>query len=143
MKGSGAEYEKEYKELLGDVAQATNQIQDPVAIGLMLYQLAEERKSTNLIIRNLNAQIEALGVKIEDIAKQQSHTGVQQTTGLSDRDIEVLEHVKEKGRICADELQKRLNYKGKNAASARLSKLFHEGRLEKEYAGRRVYYKIR
>ncbi len=142
MKGSGAEYEKEYKELLGEVAQATNQIQDPVAIGLMLYQLAEERKSTNLIIKNLNSQIEALGAKIEGMAQQQGRKN-QETADLTDRDIEVLEHVREKGRICADELQKKLGYKGKNAASARLSKLFHEGRLEKEYAGRRVYYRIR
>jgi hypothetical protein len=143
MREVAGDYKEEFKNLVGEVAEATQQIQDPVAIGMMLYQIAEERKSTNLIVKELNAKIDGLMSKISQLEEAKAQPQVPQSSGLSDRDLEVLEYVKKGGRICADTLREKFNYKGKNAASARLSKLFHEGMLEKEYAGRTVYYKIR
>ncbi|MFH1054818.1 MAG: hypothetical protein V1744_01855 [Candidatus Altiarchaeota archaeon] len=143
MKEMGVGYEKEFKEQAGNVIQAINEINDPVAIGVMLYSLVEERKSSNLIFRNLNAKIDSLISKIEQFEKRETTPHAAQTAGLSERDVEVLEYVKKEGRVCADKLKDKFKYKGKNAASARLSKLFHEGILEKEYAGRKVYYKVK
>jgi len=146
MKETGSDYEKEFKENVGEhVLEAQRQIEDPVAIGVMLYSMAEERKSNNLIIKELNAKIDLL---VNEMAKlKEREAPVQQPTqptfNPSDRDQEVLDYVKSKGKVCADEMQVKFRYKGKNAASARLSKLFHDGMLEKEYAGRRVYYKIK
>jgi len=143
MKEAGVGYEKEFEELIGSLAQSTRQIQDPVAIGVMLYSIAEERKNTNLVVRQLNAKIDSLLSKIETFEKQQKTEAPTITPSMSERDIEVLNYVGKHTRICAEDLQKVFRYKGKNAASARLSKLFHEGRLEKEYAGRTVYYKVK
>jgi hypothetical protein len=137
------EHKKEFEELVGSLSQTTTQMQDPVAIGLMLYSIAEERKSTNLIIKELNAKIDGLVDKVVELEKQTHDAPQTGASSLSGRDIEVLEYVNAKGRICADELMEKFQYKGKNAASARLSRLFHEGRLEKEYAGRTVYYKVK
>jgi len=147
MIGSGSEYEKEFEEMIGSLAQTTRQISDQVndpaekilALSAMLYSVAEERKNTNLIVRNLNSKMDMLLKEIEVLKKQAPATAAQ-TAALSDRDNEVLEFVKRQGRTCADTLQEKFKYKGKNAASARLSKLFHEGILEKEYSGRKVYY---
>ena len=141
MKQEGVGYEAEFEDLIGSLAQTTSQVSDPVAIGAMLYSIAEERKNTNLIIRNLNAKIDSLLSKFEQIERNKE--AISQTAGLSERDLEVIEFVRGAGRISAEELQVKFNYKGKNAASARLSKLFHEGMLEKEFAGRKVYYKLR
>lgn len=141
MKEVVAEHHKEFEELVGNLAQSTNQLQDPVAIGLMLYSIAEERKSTNLIIKELNAKIDGLVNKISEFEKQPATAPAPATPALSDRDQEVMNFVRSRGRVSAEEMQKKFKYRGKNAASARLSRLFHEGILEKEYAGRRVLYK--
>jgi len=45
--------------------------------------------------------------------------------------------------VCADDIQQEFKYKGRNAASARLSKLFGRSILEKEYVGRKVFYKLK
>ncbi|MBD3388225.1 MAG: hypothetical protein GF416_04025 [Candidatus Altiarchaeales archaeon] len=138
MEGKGVGYGHEFEELIGEISQSI-QKNDPVTIGFMLYQIAEERRKTNLIIRDLNAKFDLLVEKIDNIEGRTSN----HETGLSERDQEVLDYVRRKDRISAEELQKKFKYKGKNAASARLSKLFHDGKLEKEYAGRKVYYKLR
>ena len=144
MKEVVAEHKPEFDKLVGDIAQATTQMQDPVAIGLMLYTLAEEKRKDNLIMRELNAKIDLLVNKINQLEQHQT-TAPQPAAapGMSDRDIEVLNFVKSHGKASAEDLQRKFKYKGKNAASARLSKLFHDGRLEKEYAGRTVYYKAK
>jgi hypothetical protein len=144
MKEAGVEYKKEFDELVGDIAQSTRNMQDPVAIGVMLYTIAEEKKNTNLVIRELNAKIDSLMNKLEKLEqKSPAQTAAPQAPNHSDRDLEVLQFVRKNGRSSAEDLQRVFDYKGKNAASARLSKLFHEGSLDKEYAGRKVYYKIR
>lgn len=59
---------------------------------------------------------------------------------LGDIDERIIEFVKKNGKACAEDLQRAFNYRGKNAASARLNKLHSQGLLEKKQAGRRVYY---
>ena len=90
----------------------------------------------------LNTKIEMLLKKMEEIETDR-HSKEQTTHTLSERDGEVIDFVRKEGKVSADQLKEIFRYKGKNAASARLSKLFHEGILEKEYAGRKVYYKIK
>jgi hypothetical protein len=146
MKETGAGYKKEFEDMVGgNVLEATRQIEDPVAIGVMLYSMAEERKSTNLIIKDLNAKIDLLVNEMSKLKGREAPTQMpaQPIFNPSERDQEVLDYVKTKGKVCAEDMQAKFKYKGKNAASARLSKLYHEGRLEKEYAGRKVYYKIK
>lgn len=117
----------------------------------LLYGIKEKEHSTNLIVKsidgkfdNIMARLEHLEHKISELNKA-SKPGIKklQDIGLSDRDQEVLDFVALKKRACAKDLQKRFKYKGSNAASARLSKLFKEGMLEKIYIGRSVYYTIK
>ncbi len=63
---------------------------------------------------------------------------VQPVSGL---DAKILQVVQLKDLACADDVQKQLGYKGKNAASARLNKLYQQGLLERHQLGHRVYYK--
>jgi len=62
---------------------------------------------------------------------------------LGDVDEKLVEFIKKNGKACAEEVQRGFNYKGKNAASARLNRLFSQGLLDKKQAGRRVYYFIK
>jgi len=165
MKDPLTEYEKEFEELVGNTLTESYENLDPVTIGRMLFALAEERKSTNLVIKRINGkfdyiaehlrrfeklfeklekistQVEELNSKLESL--ESSRSDIKSSVNISERDEEILEFIKKNRRVCADDLQKKFKYKGRNAASARLSKLFSMNILEKEYVGRKVFYKLK
>lgn len=154
MKKDEMNHKEEFQELTQDLSEAMYEVKDSVAIGTMLYQIAEEKKSNNLVIREINGKfdnimekLDQLNYQLADLNKNLNKRSVKEvekeTTSLSGRDKEVFEFVKGKEKVCADDIKEEFNYKGRNAASARLSRLFKEDLLEKEYAGRKVYYKLR
>ena len=61
---------------------------------------------------------------------------------LSPTDEQIVNLLRTRGAVCADDVQAHFKYKGKNAASARLNRLASLGVLERQQAGRRVYYKL-
>lgn len=61
---------------------------------------------------------------------------------LAEVDEDIINFVKKHGKACAEDVRKAFDYRGKNAASARLNRLFTQGILEKKQAGRKVYYFI-
>ncbi|HEX55030.1 MAG: hypothetical protein DRO90_01420 [Candidatus Altiarchaeales archaeon] len=160
MRDPITDYEKEFDELVGDLSETIKEMADPVSIATMLYSIAEERKSNNIIVREINAKFDAILEKLgnmdriverlERIGEQLSELNEKfqtKTEGavieLSERDREILEFVRERKRVCADDIKRKFKYRGRNAASARLSKLFKDNLLEKVYVGRKVYYKVR
>ncbi|NYZ76643.1 hypothetical protein H0N98_05350 [Candidatus Micrarchaeota archaeon] len=89
--------------------------------------------------------LRAIAGRLENIEKRLD--GIEKGLGkevsddiLGDVDGKIIEFVKKNGKACAEDLQRAFNYRGKNAASARLNKLHSQGLLEKKQAGRRVYY---
>ncbi|MFH1307115.1 MAG: winged helix-turn-helix domain-containing protein [Candidatus Micrarchaeota archaeon] len=62
---------------------------------------------------------------------------------LSSIDEQIVEMIRARSAVCAEDVRARFKYKGKNAASARLSRLYELGILEKQQAGRRVYYRMK
>lgn len=151
MKGSLTDHNQEFNKLVGNLSETIREVTDPVAIATMLYTIAEEKKSSNLVVRDINSKLDNLLNKIdklqnevdelrEKITKAGGKQAETKQMPLSDRDMEILEYVKEKDVVCADDVQSRFNYRGRNAASARLSKLFKSGYLEKIYRGQKVYY---
>ena len=62
---------------------------------------------------------------------------------LADTDVKILQilQLSENGMSSADEISKKMNYKGKNAASARLNKLYKIGLVDRYQLGHKVYYK--
>jgi predicted HTH transcriptional regulator len=143
-------YNEEFRELTGDLAEAVNE--DSIAIGSMLYTIAEEKKNNNLVVKDINAKfdqmmtiLERIANRLEEIAERSgpSESGRPDNIDISNRDGEILEFVKSHKRVCADDVQNHFKYKGRNAASARLNKLFRDNIVEKVYAGRNVYYTLR
>lgn len=143
-----ANYQQEFEELTEDLSSAIDDMGDPVAIGTMLYSIAEEKKSNNLIVRDINAKFDNIAEKLDKIYGKLSvlaehgvpHQVENPSVSISERDEEILEFVKSEGKACADDVQSKFEYKGRNAASARLSRLFKDNLLEKVYHGRKVYY---
>lgn len=62
---------------------------------------------------------------------------------LASADEQIVELIRKMGAVCADDVKAHFKYKGKNAASARLSRLHMLGILQKQQAGRKVYYKMK
>ncbi len=62
---------------------------------------------------------------------------------VSSLDARILQLVQVKGMACADDVQKEMGYKGRNAACARLNKLCIIGLLERHQLGHKVYFKYR
>jgi hypothetical protein len=63
---------------------------------------------------------------------------VQPVSGL---DAKILQIVQLKNIACAEDVKQALGYKGRNAASARLNRLYQQGLLERHQLGHKVYYK--
>ena len=152
MKKVHSDPQEEFHELTHNLSEAMLEVKDSIAIGTMLYTIAEEKKSSNLIIREINGKFDNLMEKIEKISTQlaelnqllrKSKKVEKETFMLSERDKEILDFIEERKIVCADDIKKKFNYKGRNAASARLSKLFKDNLLEKEYVGRKVYYRLK
>ncbi|MFH1447529.1 MAG: hypothetical protein ABIG39_01585 [Candidatus Micrarchaeota archaeon] len=117
---------------------------DPVVLGSLFYSVMVERENSNRLLKNVLARLDVLE---ERIASIETGSRVSQRTPrslpfpmLPEADERIVQIIREKGRVCAKEVRAALNYKGTNAASARMNKLFERGILEKEQVGRRVYY---
>jgi len=117
-------------------------------VTLLKYMMDENRK-TNMILKGMSDNLEKLEENLasdyleqedQDPYLQENHkmNKVQPISGL---DAKIMQIVQIKGMASADEVQKQMNYKGKNAASARLNRLYKIGLLERYQLGHKVYYK--
>jgi hypothetical protein len=114
---------------------------DPVFMANLIYSLKEERDRTNGLLATLLRKIELLEKKIEGIENKTLPQKEEKILG--NVDSELIEFVKKKGKVNATDVKKKFKYKGRNAASSRLHKLYTEGLLDKQQAGRNVYYLIK
>ena len=76
-------------------------------------------------------------IKTEDANSLQQRESEEPSSILSEQDQMIMHMVHSNGKISADEIRTELGYKGKNAASQRLNRLFKEGHLRKMQSGRK------
>jgi len=94
-----------------------------------LYNLTKEREKTNELLTNILERINNIEARFKTEEKL-----------VSKVDEEILDFIKKMGKVCAADVQEKFKYRGKNAASSRLNRLYSLGILEKRQAGRVVYY---
>lgn len=130
------------------VSQEFNELKakfnDPLVIGTMLHRLAEERQSTNLLLREINAKLDKIS-QLETKIAQLETNAVHREEGkvlLPEVDQEIIIFIKKKGAVCAEDVQGKFEYKGKNAASSRLNKLCALGVVKKTQVGKKVYFEV-
>jgi len=117
-------------ELRSDIEQNLEKFRDPVVLGEMVYKLLEERENTNRILKNVLARLDELEGK----------TPAGDETMLPEVDEQILAFVKELGKATAENVREKFDYKGKNAASARLNRLCDIGLLKKKQVGKKVFF---
>ncbi|HQT44373.1 MAG TPA: hypothetical protein PLO51_00185 [Candidatus Micrarchaeota archaeon] len=134
-------------EALPELREEIAKFKDPVVVGALMYRSVRERESANLMLQKILARLDAMEQKIS--AMEQNHAARQPQTAateggavmIPDVDREIVNFVQEKGHVCADDVQDKFGYKGRNAASARLNRLCELSLLEKQQVGRKVYFR--
>ena len=125
---------KEYEALLFDVKYDKEQFKDNTTIGLLLYRLAKEREASNVMFKQISEQLERIASLLQKGSTEQVKSII------SDIDQKILAHIQRNGKVDAEEIQSIFQYRGKNAASARLNDLYEKGLLKKGRAGKKVFY---
>ncbi len=143
--------EEEYSRAAAEFRDFDSQMRNPVVVGALLHKLATERENTNRLMHEINAKLDrimALEEKVRvlearlDSGRGPAHAAAApQEVLLPEVDEKIVAFVKENGgRVCAAQVQKEFNYRGRNAASSRLHALFQQGVLGKRQVGKTVYY---
>ena len=145
----------EFASVAHDFKKLAQASRDPIAVAAMLDRLTEERKSTNLILKEISRKLEEMDSRIRGLEKnfskvskasQKSQSAMPEAPQapqpplLPDIDESILGFVRKRGKATAEEVRARFRYKGPNAASARLNGLFKLGLLEKRQVGRKVFF---
>ncbi len=127
------------REIRSDLENNMQKFRDPIILGELVFRLMEERENTNRLLKNILARLDAI---------EGNRSGMQ-TNPLSPNNMEdmlpeideqIVGYIREHGRATAEEVRSRFNYKGKNAASARLNRLCDLHVLQKKQVGRKMYF---
>ncbi|MCC7571351.1 hypothetical protein KO465_08540 [Candidatus Micrarchaeota archaeon] len=121
-------------------SEVIEKLNDPVVLGLMVAQLVEERENTNRILKNLMARLEKLENVIQKHGLEKEI--VDEELILPEIDQNIVDFISQNGKVTAKDVKKEFNYKGTNAASARLNRLCNISLLTKKQAGRKVYFML-
>ncbi|MCD6549141.1 hypothetical protein J7K41_00295 [Candidatus Micrarchaeota archaeon] len=128
------------RELQKDLEENMEKFRDPTVMGEMVYLLLRERENTNRILKTILERLD----RIERmLSRAEIESGDETIEGLlPEIDAKILDYIKKKKIVTATDVKREFGYKGTNAASARLNRLFTMGYLKKKQVGRKVYYTI-
>jgi len=121
------------KEIKSDLESNMEKFRDPVVLGELVFRLLEERENTNRLLKNILLKLEAL----EHASSTQMPA---EEPLLPEIDEQIVGFVKQSGKVTSEEVRSKFNYKGKNAASARLNRLCNMGILQKRQVGKKVFF---
>jgi hypothetical protein len=124
-------------EIKSDLETNLEKFRDPVVLGEMVFRLLEERENTNRLLKGILQKLDAIEAKL---GTSSAMAAPSMEPILPEIDEQIMLFVKERGRTSAEEVRVRFNYRGKNAASARLNRLCDLGLLQKQQAGKKMFF---
>ncbi|MCC7552581.1 hypothetical protein KO317_02860 [Candidatus Micrarchaeota archaeon] len=124
------------QDILVDIEKELPKFKDPIVFAGLLHLLSEERENSNRMFKTI---IE----RLDRIEKELSNESELKQELLPDVDQKIIDFIKQKEAVCANEVKKQFKYKGVNAASARLNRLCSKELLVKQQVGRKVYFKLK
>lgn len=131
----------EVEEITSEFRKFQADFKDPVVLGSLMAALKDERSSTNLILKEISAKMDRIETRLA--ALEGVHTAAKPANKevmVAQVDTDILDFIRLQGKACSEDVQAKFQYKGKNAASARLNKLFRLGLVEKHQVGKKVYF---
>lgn len=116
---------------------------EPNVNELVTYMIAE-REKTNKILKSLAERLVKIENDIDKTYDEPRYELLNQELPISNLDSRILGFIQSQpnSMACADDVMKFMNYKGRNAACNRLSKLYRDSLLNRVQLGHRVYYKF-
>lgn len=117
---------------------------------LELYKfMMTESKATRQLLLGLSDKLTRMEEEINsDFTEEVAQDDLPQIDGMvkevpiSSTDKTILQHIQSKEMACADDIKKLMNYRGRNGATARLTRLCKLGLIRRYQLGHRVYYKF-
>ena len=145
--------ERELRDLKYEINQLSSKkkrVLDENTVSSLMKQLVEERERSNKLLESITEKIAKLEKEIEVKDYKETPEGeIQEFDAVSNREVplseldsKILNFVQSKEMICADDLVAFMKYRGRNAACARLNKLYRQGILDRYQLGHKVYYKF-
>jgi hypothetical protein len=118
-------------------------------LSALVKYMVEERERTNRALIGMTDKIRRLEGVLDDMYAEQEVEPARQAgmenkeVPVSDLDSRIINFVQsqEMAMACADQVKEFMRYKGRNAACARLNRLYKEGLLDRLQLGHKVYYK--
>lgn len=153
-------FEETFESKVADVNQQANEdileiekqiakLRDPTVHAALLFMSVKEKENANRLLKNIYARLDQLEAQLKQIESKIGKTGTRRAAPsapvvpvpmLAEVDQKIVSYIKEHGPTSAEAIQTEFNYKGRNAACARLSKLAMLGKLVKQRAGKIIYY---
>jgi len=127
-----------------DLREIMELSKNPAFLSVLMYKLAQEREQTNKIMEQLGEKLDEINFHLRKEEVKKKKNGVAENRELvevlPEQDQMIVNLVQENGSVEAKDIKSALGYKGTNAASQRLNKLYKEGYLRKVQSGRKVLY---
>lgn len=127
---------KEANEITESLEREIQKLRDPTVHAAIIYTAVKERENANRILKNILARLDQLEAKMKEMEQK----AAPEQKALADVDKAIVDYIKEHGPSYAEDVQKVFRYRGKNAACARLSRLFEFGMLKKQRTGKKIQY---
>ncbi len=109
-------------------------------LSLLKFMIDENRKTT-MLLKSMSDTMSQL--TSEFVVEQDEEEPMKiEELPISGLDASIIQFIQVKGLACADDIKGIMNYRGRNAASARLNNLFKRGVLHRYQLGHKVYYKF-
>lgn len=146
--------EYEVENIRNELVENLQKFKDPVVLAMLMKRVSDERESSNRVLKNIFARLDALDMRIRQLELAYPNAsretakdvmakppeGPRPPVLLPDVDFEIMSFAGSRKRVCAEDVQRKFKYRGVNAACARLNRLHELGLFEKKQVGRKVYY---
>lgn len=134
----------QFSELSLDIQEIMKHSSNPMLLSVLLFKLVEERQKSNRVLEQIGDKYDNIMLELKTSQASASIGGEErQFNVLPEQDQLILRLIGERGNATANDVQATLNYKGLNAASQRLNKLYKENYLKKVQSGRKVLFLLR
>ena len=137
------------EEMKGLMAEKEGSEKTSSQLFTLLKYMIDENKRTTMLLGSISEMLARVEDTVsEPVEEVQEHTEPMASDAVkelpvSEVDAKILQAIQlsPNSMACADDIKRRMNYHGRNAASARLNKLYKLGAIERLQLGHKVYYK--
>ncbi len=138
-----------FAEQTQDLQEVTKHCNDPLYMAALIHKLIEERQKTNRLLEQINEKYDRIMLELKQgspkvATEDHAHTThANEFQMMAEQDSAILKYIEQHGQASAKDIKTIMNYKGLNAASQRLNKLFKEDYLKKVQVGKKVLYLVK